>query len=93
MPHSASSNSDRNRPVDSQYPVDRFEVSVPANPVWGDDLPLDLDVAAKFTGMPLPTFKQKVYGREIASVKVGRRRRVRPSAIRAYVRRHERPAV
>ena len=63
------------------------------NPIWGDDVPLDLDEAAAYTGMPLGTFRQKVYAREIASVLVGKRRQVQPSAIRAYLERHKRPAL
>ena len=58
------------------------------NPIWGDDEPMLLEVAAAYTGMPLPTFKQKVYAREIDSVKVGRRRKVQPSAVRAYLAKH-----
>ena len=68
--------------------------SIPnVNPIWGDDVPLDLKEAAIFIGMPLPTLKQKVYAREIASLKVGKRRKVRPSAVRTYLQRHELPAI
>ena len=50
---------------------------------------MHLAEAAAYTGMPLPTFKQKIYAREIDSLKVGRRRKVQPSAIRAYVLKHK----
>lgn len=63
------------------------------DPIWGDDVPLDLKEAAIFIGMPLPTLKQKVYAREISSLKVGKRRRVRPSAVRTYLQQHELPAI
>lgn len=63
------------------------------NPIWGDDEPLFLEDAALHAGMPLPTFKQKIYAREIDSVKVGRRRKVQPSAVRAYFQKHKRPAL
>ena len=59
------------------------------NPIWGDDEPMLLEDAAAYTGMPLPTFKQKIYAREIDSVKVGRRRKVQPSAVRAYLEKHK----
>ena len=63
------------------------------NPIWGDDAPILLKEAAFHAGMPLPTFKQKVYAREIDSVKVGRWRKVQPSAVRAYFQKHKRPAL
>ena len=63
------------------------------NPVWGHDMPLKLIEAAEFTGMPLSTFKQKVYSREIASVKIGKLRKVCPSDIRAYLEKHRLPAL
>ena len=70
-----------------------LEASPDINPIWGEDVPLELKEAAAFIGMPLPTLKQKIYSREIASLKVGRRRKVRPSAVRAYLRQHELPAI
>ena len=63
------------------------------NPIWGDDVPLLLSEAAAYTGMALGTFKQKVYAREIESRLVGRRRKVQPSAVRAYLERHKLPAI
>lgn len=64
-----------------------------SNPIWGDDVPMLLEEAAAYTGMPLPTFRQKVYAREIDSLKVGRRRKVQPSAVRAYLEKHKLPAL
>ncbi len=69
------------------------KVTSGSNPIWGDDEPLLLADAASFTRMPLPTFKQKIYAREIESVKVGRRRMVQPSAVRTYLQKHKRPAL
>ena len=59
------------------------------NPIWGADAPLSLPEAAAYTGMPLGTFRQKIYSREIESVKVGKHRKVQPSAVRAYLLKHK----
>ncbi len=80
-------------PSFGSLPLDQTCVAHATNPIWGDDMPLNLQDAAAYTGMPLPTFKQKIYSREIASVKVGRRRKVRPSAIRTYLSRYESPSL
>ena len=63
------------------------------NPIWGDDEPLPLAEAATYIGMRVGTLRQKVYAREIAVVMVGKHPKVRPSAVRAYLERHERPAL
>lgn len=63
------------------------------NPIWGNDEPLLLSEAAAYIGMSVGTLKQKVYAREIAVVMVGKHPKVRPSAVRAYLERHERPAL
>ena len=63
------------------------------NPIWGDDKPLSMQETAAFVGMPLGTLRQKVYRREIESVLVGRERKIQPSAMRAYLEGHKRPAL
>ena len=73
----------------SASPVPKYS----RNPIWGDDIPLGLEEAAAYTGMPVGTFKQKIYAREIDSVLIGKRRQVQPSAVRAYLERHKRPAL
>lgn len=74
--------------MSAEIPASSKQINRP-NPIWGDDEPMHLAEAAAYTGMPLPTFKQKIYAREIDSLKVGRRRKVQPSAIRAYVLKHK----
>ena len=63
------------------------------NLIWGNDEPLFLEVAAALSGIPLGTLRQLIYRREIDSRKVGRRRKVQPSALRAYLNLHKRPAL
>lgn len=63
------------------------------NPIWGDDAPLSMEEAAMFVGIPLGTLRQKVYAREIESRRVGKRRMVQPSALRAYLEKHRLPAL
>ena len=63
------------------------------NPIWGDDKPLTLIEAAAYIGMAIGTLREKVYAREIAVVMVGKHPKVRPSAVRAYLERRERPAL
>ena len=63
------------------------------NPIWGDDKPLSMQEIAAYAGMPLGTLRQKVYRREIESVLVGRERKIQPSAMRAYLEGHKRPAL
>ena len=63
------------------------------NIIWGNDEPLSLEVAAALSGIPLGTLRQLIYRREIDSRKVGRRRKVQPSALRAYLDLHKRPAL
>lgn len=63
------------------------------NLIWGEDAPLPLSEAAFQSGMRLGTFRQKIYAREIASVLVGKQRMVQPSAVRAFLEQHKRPAL
>ena len=63
------------------------------NPIWGEDLPLSLSEAAAHSGMRLGSFRQRIYSREIASVMVGKQRKVQPSAVRAYFEQCKRPAL
>ena len=79
--------------MSTKDPASAKQTGSGGNPIWGDDMPMLLEEAATYTGMPLPTFRQKVYSREISSVKVGRRRKVQPSAVRAYLEKHKLPAL
>ena len=63
------------------------------NKVYGDDVPMPWREAARQTGIPERTFWALIERREIVKQPVGARVMIRPSAIRAYLKRVEVPAV
>ena len=58
------------------------------NLIWGDDKPLNIPEAAAHADMPVSSLNKLIYSRQIESIKKGKRRVVRPSAIRAYFAKH-----
>lgn len=63
------------------------------NRIYGSDVPMPWEEAAKETGIALRTFRALMDRREIDVQKVGRRSMIRPSAVKAYLERNAKRAV
>ena len=57
--------------------------------IYGQDVPMPLDAAAPEMGVSKVTLKRYVAERAIGSIIIGKRRMVRPSAIREYLKKQE----
>ena len=73
----------------------RTVISIPqeGNEVYGDDVPMPWREAARQTGIADRTFWGLLERSEIIKQLVGVRVMIRPSAIRAYLKRLEIPAI
>ena len=62
------------------------------NRIYGDDVPMPWTEAARECGIPERSFYAIIQSEQIASQMVGKRLMIRPSAVRAYLKRGEKAA-